>query len=201
MITRTLLGLAVVAGLFAIAVAPASAWFQSNGKATTGKATLGTTTFTDEGATWTCEKGEGAWGIQELTKGTPTTLGQTLRLSMSKWNGCFFFGAEGAPVKPCTLQLTQLTKGATTAALAVVTECVITVAGQCQFKIGTEGNEALGKVELSNDGSELVAGLDLGGITSTATSLGGAGCEGVKTSKNKSFELTATLVGETLKEV
>ena len=199
---RTLMGLAVIVGMFAISAAPASAWFQSAGTATQGVGSAGSTTFGDEEAAVTCEKAEGGWRIDEFTKQAATTLGQHQLISVSKWNNCTAFGFLGAEVTPCQLQLIQTAKGQTTGVLGtVITGCTVTVKGQCQIKVAPAGNSNLKEIKLANSGANLVGTVNVSGITSTATSLGGFGCTGITNLTNKVGTEKGVVTGVGLKEV
>jgi hypothetical protein len=192
---KLVFGLAVIVGMFAVSVVPASAWFKSlTAGATSGAASTGTVTFSDEASTIDCEKVEGAWQVRttgklaERVEGPGqqiTKEGPHLDVMVSKWKGCTAYGFIGAEVKPCVLQMEQPNKGQTTGVtLSVATECTAVATGNCELKVAPEANEHLKTVTLENAGPNLVATFALTGVTSTSTPLGGLGCVGIKNGKN-----------------
>jgi hypothetical protein len=211
---KLFLGLAVIVGMLAVSVAPAGAWFKAlTAGATSGPFHAGVVTFTNQGATSTCEKLEGAWQIrtsgkisergagpgQQLTKEGPH-----LDVIISKWNKCTSFGFVGATISPCVLQIEQPNKGQTTAlTLSVVTACTSVAPGNCELIIAPEAaNEHLKTISIENSGVNLKANVSVTGVTSTSRSLGGLGCVGVKTLKNNEGGLKAEeMAGEKLNEV
>jgi hypothetical protein len=144
--------LSVLAGfvaVLAVSATPASAWWESNGTGTTGKAVVTESgTFIDKAGSVTaevkCPPNEivGTWSIQ--TKGEikihnkegkqeETKFGPHLHLNITSWGpncvatiGGTKFKAGEVKVTPCELQLVQQ-KGSFTATAGVVTACRIEV--------------------------------------------------------------------------
>jgi hypothetical protein len=199
--------------MFAVSVAPAGAWFKAlTAGATSGPGHAGSTTFTDQGASVTCEKAEGAWQIRSTGKVSErgsgpgqqlTKEGPHLDLIVSKWNNCTAFTFINSTVSPCILQLEQPNKGQLTGLTGtVVTECIVTATGNCELKVAPEAaNEHLKTITIENVGTTVVANVAVTGVTNTSRSLGGLGCVGVKTGKNSVGEEKAgEVVGEKLNE-
>ncbi|HEV3071427.1 MAG TPA: hypothetical protein VGY76_08390 [Solirubrobacteraceae bacterium] len=147
---KTLSVLAGLIAVLAVSAAPASAWWESNGTETKGKATVTESgAFVDKAGTVTAEvkcppnEIEGKWSIQ--TKGEikihlkeekqlETKFGPHLHLNVTNWGkncvasiGTTKFKAGEVKISPCELQLVQ-EKGVFTATAGVVTACRIEVA-------------------------------------------------------------------------
>jgi hypothetical protein len=196
-------GFAVIMGLLALSVVPASAWFGSTiMKDTTGKYFQGETTFVDEAATFTCVKVTGEWSVLAQAKGGLTKEGPVLDLVIPSseakpagWKEC---NTEAGPVvSECELQLSQPSKGATSATVTVLKACEFKVPGQCIRKItAMKANTELSGVSLENSGSSLRANINVP-FTFEHETLGGIGCIGVKNPADVGSE-KATGTGESL---
>jgi hypothetical protein len=189
--------------LVAAAVAPASAWFEgANG--TSGTFASGTFTLSDEGASLTCEKAEGGWVIQDEnpSKQAPTKQGPHWDLAFSKSNGCTAFGFVGAEVEGPEVQTLQMSKHQVSGLRALWRRFSRWIArGNCELKIEPASNQNLKTITIANSGTSLEATVNIAGITTTATSLGGLGCVGVKNPTNSAGTLKGTITGVAVKEV
>jgi hypothetical protein len=200
------LGILLVLMLVSLGGASANAAFEAKNPGGTGKGSAGETTFKDESAIINCEKRtvsyyqertSGKW--EEINKGPgeqPTKQGPHEEVVVGPSSNCTAFGFVGAEVKPCSFQLEQLTKGGSVTN-TYVTECVIVAKGNCELKIAaTKANERLAEVVVGNEGANSFAKLNVTGITTTATSLGGLGCVGIKNLKNNAGSETGTFTFE-----
>ncbi len=202
---KALFGLTMMVSLLAISAAPAFAEFES--KTAEGKGKAGATTFTDEGATVTCESAVGTWSIrkQDKLQGKVTKGGHLnihVNASTAKpagWENCKTSIGSTAEVSDCEFQAEQKA-GEFTVNGTIIKGCVVTSPGNCRIKVPAT-SEKLGKTTLTNVGTNLEAKLEVEGIPSEAESLGGFGCLGIKNLKNKVGKEKGVLTAEGLKAV
>ncbi len=197
--SKAMFGMAVIVGLFAFAASPAFALFESENAKTTGTATAAGLTFTDESATQDCKAATGEWSIFSLTKQIATKTGAHEIIQISKWGTCTGLGFPET-AKSCDVELKQAL-GSNKAVLSVLSECSFIVAGLCEIKVpASAANSNLTKVDLTNVGKNLEANLNIGHITSTATSLG-IGCIGITNLTNSVGTFKGIIVGEGEKSI
>ncbi len=168
--------------------------FSSEGGKSQGKIKAGATTFTDEGATVTCESAMGQWklaGALNIFVGASTA-------KPAGWEKCKTSIGTTAEVSACEFQLDAGAPG--TATLLFRTSCISTSPGNCRIKVPVTG-EKLGKTTLKNEGTNLLSKLEVEGIASEAESLGGFGCLGISNLKNKTGKEKGVVTLEGIKEV
>jgi hypothetical protein len=210
---KVLFGVTVMVGLLAaITASSASALFSSTTGSAKGQGKAKTTTFTDVGASVSCESAVGSW---KLTKGKGASeVSQVkgaenvdlhvnaLHGSPAGWEKCKNNSALGTleEVSECELQVTQTVKGQTKALGTVLKGCVVTVSG-CKVNVPkSTGNENLKEVLGKNlNSTELLSEVKVVGIESEAV---GALCElgGIKPLKNKSGEEKGEVTGVGLQQ-
>jgi hypothetical protein len=191
---KLLLGLALAMSVLAVVAAPASAQWQSKTGQQKGRA-VSTTPGTLEGGggTVTCESAEGIWKLPQAkqTKGGGYS---TLKLAITRWNNCKAANFE-AKVSQCEFELKQPQRQEQKVLSSQLSpKCTVEVPiASCTISFGSQSNQNLGSVTLSNVGQNQLDVFNITGITQTVNS----GCEGVgiKGSNTGTLKAEVTLEG------
>lgn len=181
------LGLALVMAALAIAVTPALALFTPAGGK--GEAKAGEGTFTYNSATVKCASAKGIYTI--------SSNGGQVKVGTITWENCKSSIGTEAKVVCNGLLMTQQTKEGTVSGKATgsVSEvCTVTVGGLCTITIGPQENSNLKSISLAKSGSNVVATVNIEGITATAA---GSFCIGIseKPTHKATEKVTITLAG------
>jgi hypothetical protein len=198
---KALLGLAVICGALLTTIVPASAWFESNLKATNhGPGIAGTTVFTAKGVPITCTGAKGEWAVVDASKQVETKFSthDLIKIPEAGWEGCTGPLGTTVSVSSFNIQLKQPTKAQKLGLTAQIIGTGMIRAGNCKIEFTEAGNSTLKEVTAENEGTtDLVAHANVSGISYIAT---GTACEGLGITTAATAELKiAKLLGESEK--